>query len=223
MDVVGTINIILHPENSNAKDSYEQQTAIYTIEDGILYINTPVALGGLQFTLSNTTMNDIEVLSALNGFELVNTTADGNLTLMAYSMSGMQIPEGKHALLRIGEKEISNIVLSDTEGHNVIPLKGGEVGVTDIESVKAQIMKAFPNPFEKEVQLTFVVGSNNISNARLVFTDVIGRQIDQHEMDIHTAGQYSYTWKAKGMQRGMYFATLYVDGQKAHTMKLILK
>ncbi len=223
LDVVGTINIILHPENSNAKDSYEQQTAIYTIEDGILYINTPVALGGLQFTLSNTTMNDIEVLSALNGFELVNTTADGNLTLMAYSMSGMQIPEGKHALLRIGEKEISNIVLSDTEGHNVIPLKGGEVGVTDIESVKAQIMKAFPNPFEKEVQLTFVVGSNNISNARLVFTDVIGRQIDQHEMDIHTAGQYSYTWKAKGMQRGMYFATLYVDGQKAHTMKLILK
>lgn len=223
LDVVGTINIILHPENSNAKDSYEQQTAIYTIEDGILYINTPVALGGLQFTLSNTTMNDIEVLSALSGFELVNTTADGNLTLMAYSMSGMQIPEGKHALLRIGEKEISNIVLSDTEGHNVIPLKGGEVGVTDIESVKAQIMKAFPNPFEKEVQLTFVVGSNNISNARLVFTDVIGRQIDQHEMDIHTAGQYSYTWKAKGMQRGMYFATLYVDGQKAHTMKLILK
>lgn len=223
LDVVGTINIILHPENSNAKDSYEQQTAIYTIEDGILYINTPVALGGLQFTLSNTTMNDIEVLSALSGFELVNTTADGNLTLMAYSMSGMQIPEGKHALLRIGEKEISNIVLSDTEGHNVIPLKGGQVGVTDIESVKAQIMKAFPNPFEKEVQLTFVVGSNNISNARLVFTDVIGRQIDQHEMDIHTAGQYSYTWKAKGMQRGMYFATLYVDGQKAHTMKLILK
>lgn len=223
LDVVGTINIILHPENSNAKDSYEQQTAIYTIEDGILYINTPVALGGLQFTLSNTTMNDIEVLSALNGFELVNTTADGNLTLMAYSMSGMQIPEGKHALLRIGEKELATIVLSDTEGHNVIPLKGGEVGVTDIESVKAQIMKAFPNPFEKEVQLTFVVGSNNISNARLVFTDVIGRQIDQHEMDIHTAGQYSYTWKAKGMQRGMYFATLYVDGQKAHTMKLILK
>ena len=223
LDVVGTINIILHPENSNAKDSYEQQTAIYTIEDGILYINTPVALGGLQFTLSNTTMNDIEVLSALSGFELVNTTADGNLTLMAYSMSGMQIPEGKHALLRIGEKEISNIVLSDTEGHNVIPLKGGQVGVTDIESVKAQIMKAFPNPFEKEVQLTFVVGSNNISNARLVFTDMIGRQIDQHEMDIHTAGQYSYTWKAKGMQRGMYFATLYVDGQKAHTMKLILK
>ena len=223
LDVVGAINIILYPENNQAKDSYEQQTAIYTIEDGILYVNTPVALGGLQFTLNNTTFEEIEVLEALNGFELVNSSNNGNLTLMAYSMSGKQIPEGKHALLRIGDKEIGNIVLSDTEGHNVIPLKGGEVGVTDIESVKAQIMKAFPNPFEKEVQLTFVVGSNNISNARLVFTDVIGRQVDQHEMDIHTAGQYSYTWKAKGMQRGMYFATLYVDGQKAHTMKLILK
>ena len=223
LDVVGTINIVLYPENNQSKDEYEQQTAIYTIEDGILYINTPVALAGLQFTLNNTTFEDIEVLEALNGFELVNSSNNGNLTLMAYSMSGKQIPEGKHALLRIGNKEIGNIVLSDTEGHNVIPLKGGEVGVTDIESVKAQIMKAFPNPFEKEVQLTFVVGSNNISNARLVFTDVIGRQVDQHEMDIHTAGQYSYTWKAKGMQRGMYFATLYVDGQKAHTMKLILK
>ena len=223
LDVVGTINIILHPENSNAKDSYEQQTAIYTIEDGILYINTPVALGGLQFTLSNTTMNDIEVLSALNGFELVNTTADGNLTLMAYSMSGMQIPEGKHALLRIGEKELAAIVLSDTEGHNVIPLKGGEVGVTDIESVKAQIMKAFPNPFEKEVELTFVLGSNNMKQTTLVFTDIMGREVYRAEMETPVAGQYSYTWKAKGMQRGMYFVTLYADGQKAHTMKLILK
>lgn len=223
LDVVGTINIILHPENSNAKDSYEQQTAIYTIEDGILYINTPVALGGLQFTLSNTTMNDIEVLSALNGFELVNTTADGNLTLMAYSMSGMQIPEGKHALLRIGEKELAAIVLSDTEGHNVIPLKGGQVGVTDIESVKAQIMKAFPNPFEKEVELTFVLGSNNMKQTTLVFTDIMGREVYRAEMETPVAGQYSYTWKAKGMQRGMYFVTLYADGQKAHTMKLILK
>lgn len=223
LDVVGTINIVLYPENNQSKDEYEQQTAIYTIEDGILYVNTPVALGGLQFTLSNTTMNDIEVLSALNGFELVNTTADGNLTLMAYSMSGMQIPEGKHALLRIGEKEISNIVLSDTEGHNVIPLKGGQVGVTDIESVKAQIMKAFPNPFEKEVELTFVLGSNNMKQTTLVFTDIMGREVYRAEMETPVAGQYSYTWKAKGMQRGMYFVTLYADGQKAHTMKLILK
>jgi hypothetical protein len=105
----------------------------------------------------------------------------------------------------------------------VIPLKGGEVGVTDIESVKAQIMKAFPNPFEKEVELTFVLGSNNMKQTTLVFTDIMGREVYRAEMETPVAGQYSYTWKAKGMQRGMYFVTLYADGQKAHTMKLILK
>ena len=38
---------------------------------------------------------------------------------MAYSMSGKTLSVGKHALLQIGDAEMTNIVLSDAQGHNV--------------------------------------------------------------------------------------------------------
>lgn len=226
LDIVGIINIILYGDQG--KGSYEQQTAIYTIEDGVLFVNSPVALGGLQFSLANCSRDDIELLEAMNGFEIVySENGDGSLTLLAYSMSGKQIAAGKTALLRLGDKELSDIVLSDPDGHNVIAIKGGEVGIVDIETLPAQIMKAFPNPFSKEVKIDFTVGATadgtSASQTRLVFSDMVGRQVFATEVATPTAGRYSYTWNAEGMPKGVYFATLYLGNAKAHTVKLVVK
>lgn len=219
LDVVGIINIILYGDNEN-KDSYEQQTAIYTVEDGILYVNSPVALAGLQFTLDDCNMNDIEVLEALNGFELINApVGDGDLMLMAYSMSGVQVPAGKTALLRIGEKMLDNIVLSDPEGHNVIPLDGNMLGITDIITLPAQIIKAYPNPFKNEVNLTFEVGVSQ--NVMLEFSDMMGRMVAKHSVETPNPGKYTYTWNAGGLPKGIYFVTISINGAKAHTIKVV--
>ena len=224
LDIVGIINIILHPDQYNSKDGEEPQTAIYTVEDGVLYVNTPVALSGLQFRLSNCTYADIELLEAMNGFEIVHVqNPDGSLTLLAYSMSGMQVPEGKTALLRIGQIVLDDIVLSDPEGHNVIAINGDITGVTDIETLPAQIMKAYPNPFEREVNIEFVLGQDNHRISRIVFTDMTGRMVDAAVVATSTAGRYRYTWNTSKLHGGVYFATLYVDGVKAHTIKLIMK
>ncbi len=224
LDIVGIINIILHPDQYPQRGEYEQQTAIYTVEDGVLYVNTPVALGGLQFRLANCTYADIELLEAMNGFEIVHMqNPDGSLTLLAYSMSGMQVPEGKTALLRIGEKEIDDIVLSDPEGHNVIAVPGDALGVTDIETLPAVIMKAYPNPFDNEVNIEFVLGQEHHANSRVVFYDIMGRMVDAATVATPNAGRYSYKWNASSCRSGIYFATLYVDGVKAHTVKLIMK
>lgn len=224
LDIVGIINIILHPDSYNSKAEFDQQTAIYTIEDGILYVNTPVALGGLQFNIANCNFTDIEILEAMQGFEIVNTqNPDGSLMLLAYSMSGVEVPAGKTALLRIGNKEIENIVLSDTEGHNVIAINGDALGMTDIENLPAQIQKAFPNPFEREVQIEFVIGKENCHKAQLHFTDMMGRTVKVVGVSLSNTGKYIYKWNAANRPAGIYFATLSVDGIKAHTIKLILK
>lgn len=224
LDIVGIINIILHPDSYNSKAEFDQQTAIYTIEDGILYVNTPVALGGLQFNIANCNFADIEILEAMQGFEIVNTqNPDGSLMLLAYSMSGVEVPAGKTALLRIGNKEIENIVLSDTEGHNVIAINGDALGMTDIENLPAQIQKAFPNPFEREVQIEFVIGKENCHKAQLHFTDMMGRTVEVVGVSLSNTGKYIYKWNAANCPAGIYFATLSVDGIKAHTIKLILK
>lgn len=71
LDVVGTINIIVHPEMSSLGFS-DDNTAVYTIEDGILYVETPVVLGGVQFTLAADRENaSISPMKALQGFEQV--------------------------------------------------------------------------------------------------------------------------------------------------------
>ena len=226
LDIVGIINIILYGDQS--KSDYEQQTAIYTVENDTLYINTPVALGGLQFNIANCTYDDIELLEAMKGFEVVHVTnPDGTLTLLAYSMSGKTVPAGKSALMRLGGNELNDITLSDPNGHNVIALKGGTVGITDAETLPAQIMKAFPNPFSNEVHLDITVGTQAATlqsgDVMLVFTDIAGRRVHTATVGTPVAGRYSYTWNATAMPKGVYFATLYLNNAAAHTVKLVLK
>lgn len=221
LDIVSIINIILY--GNQGKSDYEQQTAIYTVENDTLYINTPVALGGLQFSIANCTYDEVELLEAMKGFEVVHVTnPDGTLTLLAYSMSGKTVPAGKSALMRLGGNELNDITLSDPNGHNVIALKGGTVGITDAETLPAQIMKAFPNPFSSEVHLDITVGTQS-SNVMLVFTDITGRSVHSSTVDTPVAGRYSYTWNATAMPKGVYFATLYLNNAAAHTVKLVVK
>ena len=222
LDIVNIINIILHP-GQQPTGAKTQHTAIYTLENDTLYINTPVALAGLQFTLGGCTRADVEVLPALAGFECATVEEDGNLTMIFYSMSGMTVPEGKTALLRIHNPnfEIQHLALSDEQGQNVIPLDGDQVGLTDIETVQAQFTLAYPNPFHDKVRLEMTVG--NYHNVTLLFTDLMGQQVDQRSLATPTAGKYSLTWDATGLPRGIYFATLYADGIKAQTIKLIVK
>ena len=221
LDIVSIINIILYGDQG--KGNYEQQTAIYTVENDTLYINTPVALGGLQFSIADCTYDEVELLEAMKGFEVVHVTnPDGTLTLLAYSMSGKTVPAGKSALMRLGGNELNDITLSDPNGHNVIALKGGTVGITDAETLPAQIMKAFPNPFSSEVHLDITVGTQS-SNVMLVFTDITGRSVHTATVDTPVAGRYSYTWNATAMPKGVYFATLYLNNAAAHTVKLVVK
>ena len=222
LDIVNIINIILHP-TQQGKSITDQQTAVYTVENDTLYINTPVALAGLQFTLGGCTRADVEVLQALAGFECATVEENGSLTMLFYSMSGTTVPAGKTALLAVRNSEfvVQNIALSDAAGNNVIPLDGNQVGLTDLEAVQAQFAVAYPNPFSEKVRLEMTVG--NYRTVAIVFTDMTGKRVDFRSLATPTAGRYGLTWDATGLPRGIYFATLYADGIKAQTIKLIVK
>lgn len=220
LDIVGIINIIMERVQDENKSANEL-TAIYTIEDSILYVNTPVALGGVQLSFNT---DDITPLESLFSFEKIGSwnQDSSQYTFMAFSMVGDKIPSGKTALLKIGSAEISNIVLSDTAGRNVIAILGTQSGLSDIESLNSVIMNAYPNPFEKEVRLDFVVGNRNAKQATLVFTDIMGKRLDIHDITIDHTGKYSYLWNADRLNNGIYFVQLYIDGIFAHTVKLVM-
>ena len=216
LDIVGTVNIIINPAVSSLGFS-DGNTAIYSIEDGILYIETPVVLGGVQFAFNLDA--EVSALEALNGFEQMTWNTAANFNFMAYSMSGKVLEVGKHALLNVGDAELSNIVLSNAQGQNVPAIKKT---ATDLSSVEAMQMRlAHPNPFTTMINIPYVIGQSGKHEVRLVFTNVAGLIVDSYTTT-NTFGEYTYTWRpANALPQGVYFVTLYVDGKKMQSSKLI--
>ena len=119
LDVIGIIKIITHP-NSAATASVEA-VAEYSVEDGIVYVDCPVDLAGVQLMLTADREATITATEALNGFEQVGAWMDETSYLfMAYNMAGRVIPAGRHAILNIADAGITDIRLSDKDGHNIL-------------------------------------------------------------------------------------------------------
>lgn len=119
LDVIGIIKIITHP-NSAATASVEA-VAEYSVEDGIVYVDCPVDLAGVQLMLTADREATITATEALNGFEQVGAWMDETSYLfMAYNMAGRVIPAGRHAILNIADADITDIRLSDKDGHNIL-------------------------------------------------------------------------------------------------------
>jgi hypothetical protein len=215
LDIVGTVNIITNPAASSLGFS-DDNTATYSIEDGILYVETPVVLGGVQFSFDAEA--EISALEALNGFEQMTWNTAEHLNFMAYSMSGKTLGVGKHALLYVGDAEMKKIILSNANGQNIPAIKKT---ATDLSSVEAMQMRLpNPNPFTTQVNIPYVVGQTGKHEVRLVFTNIAGLAVDTYTTT-NTFGEYTYTWRAGALPEGVYFVTLYVDGKKMQSSKLV--
>lgn len=217
LDIVGIINIILHPGRATASDL---ATARYSIEDGILYVETPVELGGVQFTFNMPHDNAIEVLEALNGFERVNSwVGDDQYMFMAYSMSGKKLTAGRHALLRIGDAGIDEIVLSDKYGNNV----NAVFDVTSVDFVEnMRIGEPYPNPFSNSVVIPFTVKFSESEEIEFVMTDAIGRVIDTKNVGRYGNGSHEYTWTPSSeLKPGIYFIETKSNGIVVNKAKVV--
>ncbi|MBO6117083.1 MAG: S8 family serine peptidase [Bacteroidales bacterium] len=218
LDIVGIISIIMGDNDSKKSDN--TITAIYSVENDTLYITSPVPMGGVQFSFTTDKIQSLESLSRFEQFK--QWTAEDNYMFMAYSLSGKQLPAGKNAIVKLNGADISKIILADTKGKNIIPIKADQTGLTDVITLQSAIMQTYPNPSKDNFTVTFAVGDKTIKSATLTFTDITGRVLSEKEFNINSTGEYSYNWNAEGLQNGMYFVQLRVDGQLAHTRKLIV-
>ena len=133
LDVVGTINIILPPASTH---SLGLATATCTIEDGVLYIDSPVRLAGLQIITSG--KNEAQATEALDGLECVSTAmTEGNYRqFLAYSLAGRTLSTGRQAVLNVGDANILGIVLCDEFGHEVTAFFERPTDIHDLAAEK---------------------------------------------------------------------------------------
>ena len=125
LDVIGIIKQIMNP-NAEAKASVAA-VASYTIEDGVVYVDSPVDIAGVQIQLSlskklkENNEKLISVAEDMKGFEHTSAwLSDNDYLFLGYNMNGKTLTAGKHAILIIGDAQIADIRLSDRNGHNII-------------------------------------------------------------------------------------------------------
>lgn len=129
LDVVGIIRTILNP-NADVS-SMAMATATYTVENGIVYVDSPVDLAGVQIQIATEKGSQIKATDEIEGFEQASSwLSDNDFLFLAYSMSGKTLAAGKHAILNIGNAKIMDIRLSDAAGKNVEAKAGQETSVT---------------------------------------------------------------------------------------------
>lgn len=140
LDVIGIVKGILDP--TIFASAAIEGMATYTIEDGVLYIDSPVSLGGIQVQLTVDDSQALYTLDALEGFEQASTwLSNDDYLFLAYSMNGKTLNPGKHAILQLGDSEIVSLRLSDVNGNNVAySLDNGE-NTTGIETFGRNVMK----------------------------------------------------------------------------------
>lgn len=218
LDVVGTLNLILTP--ADAMTVAVNSTATYTVENGILYVESPVALGGVQVKLKADKGSEFTALEALDGFEQAGTwQSDDEYLFLAYSMVGRTIATGRQPLLRIGDARISEVVLSDRTGNNVMAIDGNATGLGAVNGMQMKL--PYPNPFGNTLHIPYIIGQEGQHRVSITVCDMAGRLIHKHSA-VNGFGEYTYTWNTGGrLANGLYLVSLYVDGKLMHTVKAI--
>lgn len=222
LDVVGTVNIIMKPE-SVASMAFEEQPAVYSVDKGILYVNSPVELAGVQLDLvGNRGLTEFNTLEALKGME---TTADWlneeAYRFVAFSLSGKTLGTGKQALLEIGDAELEQLILVDTKGNRVAALLDNSTsGISTI--VGQQIKNCYPNPFDSELNVVATITSAQDQNVEISLTDLAGATVMRKSAALGY-GEHTISFNTASLPSGFYIVTLKVDGKSAQSVKAIKK
>ena len=220
LDVVATVNIILKPEESTSAQA--MATAVYTIENGLLYIDCPIELAGLQVELSgDAKATEISVLDGLLGMETAgNWLNDTDYRFLAFSLSGKTIEQGKHAVLSIGDASIENIMLVDTKGNQVMAMQGEFSGISSV--VGQQMLLPYPNPFDVQLNVPVTIATEGTHNVKLCLTNLAGVTLLTQSAKL-LYGEHTLTINAGALPNGFYLLTLVVDDKNVQTVRVIKK
>lgn len=217
LDVVGTVNIIIPTAAPARAAAAEQLTATYYVENGILHIDSPADLGGIQLTLTGA--GALAPQAALAGMETTSgAMADGSTCFLAYSISGRSVAAGENAILAIGDADIAGILLCDTAGRQILAVRSEHSGIGAVSLAELKLVT--PNPFRDEISVPVVLGGAGEHEVAIRFFS-----LDGSERLVSTSvlgyGEHTVAVDTRSLPEGFYMLTLTVDGTAVDTAKVI--
>lgn len=144
LDVIGIIQAILNQPSGSRAFIEGMAQAVYTVEDGILYVETPIALSGIQLQLS--VKENVATAETLKGFEVASSwLTENDYRMLAYSFGSKTLAPGKHAIMTIGDADLTSLRLADTAGNNVLAVPGEATLIKDAMGSKVMTTKGVYN------------------------------------------------------------------------------
>lgn len=221
LDVVGTVNIIMAPAGNKDMAS-ATSVATYTVENGILYVDCPVELAGVQAELNGSRgKTEIAVLPALRGMESTGDwISDAAYRFIAFSLSGKTLGYGRHALLSIGDASLSDLILVDQSGNRIMAIDSESSGISP--AVMQQMKTPTPNPFVDIINVPVVIGTEGNHDVELSLHSLSGAKVLSHNVTLGY-GEHNVVIDGSALGKGFYMLTLTVDGTAVQTHKVIKK
>lgn len=217
LDIVGTVNIITgtaQPETSVAS------VAGYYVDNGTLYVKSPVDLAGVQIRLTDTDgTTTISPLESLQGFETMGVDGnDNDYTFLAFSLSGKTLKAGTHAIATLGDGTLSALVLSDAYGRNIPTVPEETMGIEEVTADR--ITPAYPSPFTTEINVPLSITGEGTHHASITLTSLSGQTVAVHNGN-YGSGEQTVQLRTESIGRGFYLLTISIDGVMKNTQKVI--
>lgn len=217
LDIVGTVNIITgtaQPETSMAS------VAGYYVDNGTLYVKSPVDLAGVQIRLTDTDgTTTISPLESLQGFETMGVDGnDNDYTFLAFSLSGKTLKAGTHAIATLGDGTLSALVLSDAYGRNIPTVPEETMGIEEVTADR--ITPAYPSPFTTEINVPLSITGEGTHHASITLTSLSGQTVAVHNGN-YGSGEHTMQLRTESIGRGFYLLTISIDGVMKNTQKVI--
>jgi len=206
LDIVGVVNLVLNGGLRAANAAVDQQARLY-LQNDTLFADATTSIGGLQLDLKNvSSINDIQLLTALQGFESgYNQLDSSSIRLLYYSMSGKTVVAGNRIPLLKLKKGVSIIeaVLADKVGAR-IPLSLTAPTISNSNGQNhtvAELGQNYPNPFTRQTILPIQL-FEDVDEAYIQIYNMIGQEVNVLKLENPVVGMNYLpitTLKEKGM------------------------
>lgn len=108
---------------------------------------------------------------------------------------------------------------------DMIALKYSPV-VSSIQNISGEIPSTFqlsqnyPNPFNSQTKIKFSIPQKG--TVKLVLFNILGKQVTYVVNNILSPGMYDVVFESKNLSSGIYYYTLFIDGNLLSTKKMVI-
>jgi hypothetical protein len=205
-----------------------QYKIVYVItEDNVVYPQTFYASCGTAGVHNDYIHKWIAryVVNTANGENLNTGTWNQNQVIpktVSATLDNAWIAGNCNLNILVYKDSTASLYFSTVEQGNIVPLAGlvGISGTSGEVPSQYSLSQNYPNPFNPSTQIQYNVSKQSFVTIRVY--DMTGTEVASLVNSNQTAGKYSIDFNASNIASGVYFYTMFANGSKIDTKKMML-